>query len=149
MFHMHVYKQVHAPPLHACSYTCLYSTPAYTCPTRMLVRMSIRMPIYMSMCMPMRMSIHIHPYVRMHPYACIHTHASIRMHLQGGLGAGGERQNGRQGVSLEYSVRAGPPSDHLRGAIPAFLAPVWQASRPTPGTWKIQLNGQAGISPIP
>ena len=65
-------------------------------------------------------------------------------------GSSCERQNGRQGISLKYSDRAGPLSEHLRGAIPAFfLAPVWQASRPTPDTWNIQLNGQAGISPIP
>jgi hypothetical protein len=38
-----------------------------------------------------------------------------------------------EGVPPEYSDRFGPPTEHPR-AIPAFAAPAWQASRPTPPT---------------
>ena len=44
-----------------------------------------------------------------------------------------EHHDGRKGVPPEYSDRFGPPTEHPR-AIPAFAAPAWQASRPTPPT---------------
>ena len=57
-----------------------------------------------------------------------------------------KHRSGRQGTPSEYLDCLDPLSEHPWGAILAFAAHMWQASRLDPGTWKIQLNGQVAVS---